>query len=119
MSSGIFKVIASFQTRDGKPLTGGEYSVMLHDEDKFFDDKLGTSRLDGEGRAEFIIFVADIISIDSPDERTPDLYFVVYKDGKEIFRTETIHEVDFELRDAVTGRAKGLSKAFGPFSVAS
>lgn len=119
MSSEIFKVIASFETQDRKPLTGDEYSVRLCDEDKFFDDKLGTSRLDGAGRAEFLIFVADIISIDSPNERTPDLYFVIYENGDEFFRTETIHEVNFEARDAVTGRTKGLTKALGPFSVDS
>ena len=117
MSAGIFRVIASFQTVDGNPLTGEEFSVSLRDKDRFFDDKLGSSRLDTKGNAEFIIFVADIISIDSPAERTPDLYFVVYKDGEEIFRSDTIHEVDFEVRDVVTGRAKGLTKTFGPFQV--
>ena len=117
MSSGIFKVIGKFTDEDGYPLTGGEYEVALLDEDKYFDDKLGTSGLSPEGEAEFLVTIADILSIDSAGETTPDLYFVVRKDGKEIFRSDVFAEVDFEAKDPVTGRAKGLTKAFGPFQV--
>lgn len=117
MSSGIFKVNASFQNSDGKPLTGEQYSVGLLDEDRFFDDKLGVSELDENGVAEFVIYVADILSIDSSGERKPDLYFVVRKDGDEIFRSDVIPEVDFEVHDPVTKRPKGLTKSFGPYRV--
>ena len=61
---------------------------------------------------------ADILSFDSMGERTPDLYFVVRKHGKEVFRSEVVAEVDFEVDDPVTGRPKGLTKKFGPFEVA-
>lgn len=117
MSSGIFKVIGKFTDEEGYPLTGSDYEVALLDEDKYFDDKLGTSGLSPEGDAEFLITVADILSFDSAGETTPDLYFVVRKSGKEVFRSEVFSEVDFEARDPVTGRAKGLTKAFGPFPV--
>lgn len=117
MSSGIFKVIGKFTDENGQPLTGGEYEVALLDEDKYFDDKLGTSGLSPDGDAEFLITVADILSFDSAGETTPDLYFVVRKDGTEVFRSEVFAEVDFEAKDPVTGRAKGLTKAFGPFQV--
>lgn len=117
MSSGIFNAIATFQTDDGKPLTGAEYSVALRDEDRFLDDKLGASKLSPDGVAEFVIFVADIISIDSPGERTPDLYFIVYNHDQEIFRTDVFPEIDFEVNDDVTERAKGLTKSFGPLRV--
>ena len=119
MSSGIFKVIGKFTDEDGYPLTGSDYEVALLDEDKYFDDKLGTSGLSPDGDAEFLVTVADILSFDSAGERTPDLYFVVRKDGKEVFRSEVFAEVDFEVKDPVTGRAKGLTKAFGPFRVAT
>jgi len=111
----IFKVIASFQNSDGKPLTGSEYSVTLMDEDRFFDDKLGGSALDGEGNADFIIFTADILSLDSRGERTPDIYFIVKKDGKEFFRTDVISDVSFDTIDSVTGRANSITQRFGPF----
>lgn len=117
MSSGIFKVIGKFTDNSGYPLTGDEFEVALLDEDRYFDDKLGTTSLNADGEAEFIINAVDILSIDSAGETTPDLYFVVRKGGKEIFRSKTFSEVDFELKDPVTGRAKGLTKAFGPFQV--
>ena len=117
MSSGIFKVIGTFTDNSGYPLTGDEFEVALLDEDRYFDDKLGTASLNPDGEAEFIINAVDILSIDSAGETTPDLYFVVRKDGKEIYRSKTFSEVDFETKDPVTGRAKGLTKAFGPFAV--
>ena len=119
MSSGIFKVIGKFTDEGGYPLTGSEYEVALLDEDKYFDDKLGTATLSPEGEAEFLVTSADILSIDSAGETTPDLYFVVRKGGKEIFRSEVFAEVDFHEKDPVTGRAKGLTRAFGPFRVAT
>lgn len=119
MSSGIFKVIGKFTDESGYPLTGDEYEVALLDEDKYFDDKLGTATLSPEGEAEFLVTAADILSIDSAGETTPDLYFVVRKSGEEIFRSEVFAEVDFQQKDPVTGRAKGLTKAFGPFRVAT
>ncbi|MCB0359242.1 MAG: hypothetical protein KDD44_06390 [Bdellovibrionales bacterium] len=116
-SSGIFKVIASFVDSNGQPLSGSSFQVRLFDEDRFFDDKLGAAKLDAEGRAEFLIFVSDIMSIDSPGERTPDLYFVLEQDGEEIFRSEVFSAVDFERKSGVTGQAQELTKAFGPFRV--
>ena len=117
MSSGLFKVNAKFKDADGNPLTGEEYTVRLFDEDRYFDDKLGNSKLDKMGNAEFLIAVADIMSIDSLAERTPDLYFVVEQDGEEIYRSGTITDVDFEQVDPVTGRTKNLTMDFGPFTV--
>lgn len=119
MSSGIFKVIGTFTDEGGYPLAGDEYEVALLDKDKYFDDKLGTATLSPEGEAEFLITVADILSIDSAGETTPDLYFVVRRGGKEIFRSEVFAEVDFEGKDPVTGRAKGLTRAYGPFQVST
>jgi len=117
MSSGIFKVIASFQNAEGDPLFGNQYSVSLRDEDRYFDDKLGEVGLNADGTAEFLVFAADILSFDSVGEQTPDLYFLVREDGNEIFRSKVFHEVDFEIDDPVTGRPKGLTKSFGPFQV--
>jgi len=117
MSSGLFKVIATFEDANGKPLSGTEYLVRLYDEDRFFDDKLGKAKLDTNGHAEFLISVADIKSIDSLDERTPDLYFVLEKNGTEVFRSTTIPNVDFEAVNQVTGRPQGLTQSFGPFRI--
>lgn len=117
MVTGIFKVIAEFTDAAGNPLSGNDYDVVLMDEDKYFDDKLGAQPLSADGSAEFLVAAADILSFDSVGERTPDLYFVVRKGRKEVFRSETFDEVDFELEDPVTGRPKGLTRKFGPFKV--
>jgi len=117
MVTGIFKVIAQFTDADGKPLSGDDYSVVLMDEDDYFDDKLGAELLGDEGTVEFLVAAADILSFDSMGERTPDIYFVVRKGRKEVFRSETFSEVDFEAEDPVTGRPKGLTRTFGPFAV--
>lgn len=118
MPAEMFRVIAEFKDENGAPLGGGHYTVTLMDEDKYFDDKLGSQTLSPEGKAEFLVAAADILSFDSAGERTPDLYFVVKKDGREVFRSEVFDEVDFDAEDPVTGRAKGLTRAFGPFVVA-
>lgn len=117
MPTGVFRAIAKFQDANGDPLTGVDYHVRLLDEDRFFDDKLGSSTLDSDGTAEFMIYVSDIKSIDSPDERTPDIYFVVTKNSREIFRSEVFSEVNFEAADPVTGRPDGLTQTFGPFQL--
>jgi hypothetical protein len=117
MAPEIFKVIANFTDENGSPLSGDSYSVALLDEDRYFDDKLGEAGLSDDGIAEFLVSAADILSFDSAGERTPDLYFVVRKDGDEIFRSEVFDEIDFEVIDPVTGRPKGLTKSFGPFQV--
>jgi hypothetical protein len=119
MPADIFKVVASFTDRDGNPATGDDYTVTLMDEDKYFDDRLGERPLDSNGSAEFLISVADILSFDSMGERTPDLYFVVRKGGKKVFTSEVFSEVDFDVKDPVTGRPKGLTKEFGPFEISS
>lgn len=114
---GIFKVIADFTDASGKPLLGSDYTVALMDEDKYFDDKLGTQPLGPTGSVEFLVTAADVMSFDSLGERTPDIYFVVRKGRKEVFRSEVFTDVDFEADDSVTGRPKGLTRKFGPFEV--
>ena len=113
----LFKVIATFKDEQGKPIAGSEYVARLLDEDRFFDDKLGESTLDADGNAEFLIAAADVLSFDSAGERTPDLYFVLQRNGREVFRSDVFAEVNFDAIDPVTGRQKGLTRAFGPFVV--
>ena len=117
MTSGMHRVIAKFLNAYGGPLTGKGFAVGLRDKDRFFDDKLGVSTLNTEGEASFMFSPTDILSIDSIGETQPDLYFVVWKDGVEIFRSEVFENVDFETEDPVTGRRDDMTKSFGPFRV--
>ena len=117
MSAGVYKVVAEFTDINGVPFYGEGYSVALLDKDRYFDDRLAEAELNAAGVAEFLVAAADVLSFDSLGERTPDLYFVVRKDGDEIFRSEVFDDVDFEIDDPVTGRPKGLTRKFGPFRV--
>ena len=117
MSSGLFKVIVSFQDQSGAPLSGGDWSVRVYDDDPLFDEYLGEAKLNQQGEAGLMITVADIVSIDSLGERTPDLYFVLYHRGKKIFKSAVFDNVEFESTDPVTGESDLLTQSFGPIRV--
>lgn len=118
-SSGLFRVIVSFIAEDGAPLAAAQWAVKVKDRDPLLDATLAEARLENDGSAGMLISVSDISSLDSPAERTPDLYFVLYRDGKKVLTTEVIENVDFESIDPVTGRATGsTTQTFGPYKVA-
>ena len=117
MPADLFKVIARFVNADGQPFFGSEYKVTLLDEDRFFDDKLGSVSLSEDGTAEFVFSASEMFSIDSLGERTPDLYFLITEHGNEVFRSEVIPEVDFDSNDPVSGRQDNTTREFGPFQV--
>jgi hypothetical protein len=117
MPADIFKVIARFEDAEGRPFFGSEYKVTLLDKDRLFDDKLGSAALNKDGTAEFLFSVSEIFSIDSPGERTPDIYFVITENDNEVFRSEIFPEVDFDATDPVTGRQDNVTREFGPFRV--
>ncbi len=117
MTADLFRVIARFENAEGGPFFGSEYEVSLLDKDRLFDDKLGATSLSTDGTAEFMFSVADVFSIDSLGERTPDIYFVITENGNEVFRSEVFNEVDFDATDPVTGRRDNLTREFGPFRV--
>ena len=117
MPADLFKVIARFENAEGQPFFGSEYKVTLLDEDRLFDDKLGSVSLSEDGTAEFVFSVSEIFSVDSPGERTPDLYFLITEHGNEVFRSEVIPEVNFDVTDPVTGRQDNVTREFGPYRV--
>lgn len=118
-TSGLFRAIARFVDPQGEPITGSGWTARVRDRDCLLDDLLGEETLDPNGAASFLISVADIKSLDSPDERMPDLYFTLYRDGREVFRSELLEDVDFEALDAVSGEPARITQAFGPFRVAA
>ncbi len=117
MPADLFKVIARFENAEGQPFFGSEYKVTLLDKDRLFDDKLGSVSLSEDGTAEFVFSASEIFSIDSPGERTPDLYFLITEHGNEVYRSELIPEVDFDATDPVTGRQDNVTREFGPYRV--
>jgi hypothetical protein len=116
-TSGLFRAIAHFTDQHGNPVGGKGWSASLADRDALFDDCLGTADVDTDGQASFLLHVADIMSLDSPGERTPDLYFMLFKDEQEVFRSEVIEDVDFEALHHVSGDPVRITQSFGPFQV--
>lgn len=116
-TSGLFKAIVQFTNGDGMPLTGPGWEVAAYDEDPLRDQCLGRAALDDRGRAHFLFSVSDIKSLDSPGERTPDLYFVLTYKGNEIYRSEVIDDVDFEAMNRVSGETASVTRIFGPYAV--
>ena len=116
-SSGLFNVIVRFTNISGEPLSGPGWSVEVFDEDPLVDDRLGSSSLNENGEGRVFFSVADVASFDSPGERKPDLYFILKRDGREIFRSGVERDVDFEELDPVTGRPHHLTRHFGTIKV--
>jgi hypothetical protein len=116
-TSGLFSAIAIFVDGSGNPLTQPGLTASVSDQDVLLDDCLGTAKVDHEGRATFMLAAADIMSLDSPGEREPDLYFKLFKDGDEIFRSKVSRNVDFESLDPVSGDPVQITQEFGPFTV--
>ncbi|MEO7315325.1 MAG: hypothetical protein ABIW47_09075 [Ginsengibacter sp.] len=72
---------------------GDDFFVRLYDKDLFNDDYLGQSNLNEEGIAGFTISQKDFSNPFNIDTR-PDFYFVVYKNGEEIFRSKVMSNLD-------------------------
>lgn len=78
---------------DNEPISGNEFSVRLYDKDIFNDDFLGESIPDEEGVARFVFSQKDFSGPANLDDK-PDFYFVVYRDGNEIFKSKVMSNLD-------------------------
>ena len=76
-------------------VTGDAYRVRLYDKDVFTDDYLGESTLDEHGVAK-ITFTHSAFTNAAHLDDMPDLFFVVFKHQKEIFKTKVMEDVDLE-----------------------
>jgi hypothetical protein len=116
-TSGLYCAIVRFENLQGEPLAGSNWKVTLRDEDPLADDELGSAGLDEDGGAQLLISVADVLSLDSPGERAPDLYFVLQHFGREVFRSQVLPDVDFEALDPVSGEPNRITQDFGTIQV--
>jgi hypothetical protein len=78
------------------PVKGSEFAVRLFDKDVFNDDFLGESSLNKDGVAKFIFTENHFAGFAKLDEK-PDFYFVVFRNGKQIFKSRVMQNLD--LRD--------------------
>jgi len=77
------------------PLTGDAYKVRLFDKDIFDDDYIGESGLDANGVAR-ISFSHSAFADFGNLEQQPDFYFVVVKDGSQIFESKVMENIDID-----------------------
>ncbi len=80
----------------GAALSGDTISVRLYDKDPIEDDFLGEAKPDKEGNVMIKFDLDKIKSADSPFETFPDLYFKVYREGKEFFISPLLDDIDTE-----------------------
>lgn len=99
-----------------QPLVGDEFSVRLYDQDIISDDFLGENSLDANGHAMFPIVESDFNSADSPNEWYPDLYFIVLKDGTEIFKSVVFKDQEIDESDPFPA-SEGLHFNLGTFLI--
>ncbi len=80
----------------GAPISGGDYRVKLFDKDIFVDDPMGDDGLDAEGR---MLIECDVDDAKINDglmkffEGNPDLYVILEKESKEVFRSRTFRGI--------------------------
>ena len=114
----MIKAIARFiNKRTGKPVTGENYKVRLYDNDVVADDFLGEGTLNNDGVVEIVTDLGRAMSLDSPTEKKPDLYFEVYSEHGVIYQSKVFEQVDFLAEDKVSGQKTGLTKDFGTFEI--
>jgi hypothetical protein len=76
-----------------EPVYGSEYRVRLYDKDIFNDDFLGESLPDENGLAKFLLTKEHFAGFAGLDEK-PDFYFVVYRNGEQIFKSRVMKNLD-------------------------
>jgi len=93
-----------------EPLNGGAYKVKFYDQDLLKDDFLGESDLDDLGHAIINVRRSDFRSKDSPLEKYPDIYFEIFKNGVEIYKSKTLKNLHLEeARDFPASEGKHCS----------
>ena len=76
------------------PVNGAEYIVKLYDKDFFEDDFLGQSSLDENGELHISFNPSQLDTTDPIRETSLDFYFIVFKNGREIFKSKVMEDVD-------------------------
>lgn len=103
--AGLYRFVVRFVDKaSGRPVTGAAYRCRFFDKDIIHDNRLGESPLDEQGSAGVIVSSAAFKGLDSPGETEPDLYCVLLKDDKPVFKTPVKMNIKVESLNPVTGR---------------
>ncbi|UKN02385.1 hypothetical protein K6119_02470 [Paracrocinitomix mangrovi] len=101
---------------NGEPLKGMAIHTKVYDFDVNEDDYLGNMVMDDDGKGMLTITKDKWQSIDSPNEKYPDIYFVVYNGDEEIFKSKTFD--DLQVEDSTAMKDDGVHFDLGTFVVA-
>lgn len=82
---------------EDKPLQGEGIVVRLFDIDLTGDDFLGEAVPDADGRVEFSFTHSSFNLGDWGLEDKPDFFFVVFKDGQPIFKSQVMEDIDIDM----------------------
>ncbi len=93
-----------------KPIGGEGYIIEFYDEDSHDEDFLVSGPLNENGIADVRFNPAAIHAGEEDSimpETNPDIFFIIKKDGKQVYRSATIYDVDFDQKstfDIVDGK---------------
>lgn len=101
------------EKKTGKPISGSGYLAKLFDRDIFKkDDFMGEGTLNGDGEVEITCDLAN-----AGLEITPDLYFVLFHNEKNIFKSKVKWNVNFLTVNKVTGVKYSTPQDLGTFEI--
>lgn len=99
----LMKFLCRFIAKGSRtPVGGPGYSARFMDKDLLKSDTLGTASVGPDGKAECLVPRVNMKGWDSPGETKPDVYVVLLKDGKELFRSPTIKNMNLAEVDPTT-----------------
>jgi hypothetical protein len=78
----------------GQPIYGGAYVVRLFDKDFIDDDFLGQASPDMHGAVSIAFNPSQLDTKDALKDKSLDFFFVVLKNGKQIFHSKVMEGVD-------------------------
>ncbi len=80
-----------------KPIHGKEYEVKLFDKDFFDDDFIGQAHPGQNGVVHISFNPSKLYRNEPIIDRALEFYFVLYKNGKEVFKSQVMKEADLEF----------------------
>lgn len=89
-------IIRFIEKGTDEPLTGDMYTVRLFDKDLFDSEFLGESGLDANGYSK-ISFNHSAFANFANLEAFPDIYFTLYKEGKVLYKSKVIEDIDLSV----------------------
>jgi len=112
----LVRVLARLHGGGGEP-PFLRMKARLMDQDTLSDDVLAEAVPDSSGNVAFQFNLGLASSVDSPGETQPDLYIQVLLDDVEVFRSDSIKDVDFLMPNPVTGLRDSVTQDLGTFQL--